>query len=387
MSAQPHEVTVNALQGVRARTEPAGPPAGELAGIARRFNRRWVLRGVSLRVDAGEAVALMGRNGSGKTTLLRILSTALSATRGNGMVYGHDLRGDAAGVRELVGILGHAAGLYEDLTAYENLRFALRMTGLTVVRDQIRAALATVGLAHEENERVRNFSAGMRRRLGLAKLAVVGRDLALLGCDLLQLAAPGLAQRPILQIRRNHVGRDARDARGLVINALLAHRERFVETVDYDYDDPARYTNSVHRTNACVSCHGDIKSFDFPRQDYDGNGLVEGIQTEVKGLLAKLALLLPPVGVAKDSISINSSWTRQQLRAGYNYLFVLEDGSFGAQAGRLVRCLPARQCGCPHLRILIPLPVIQLISRPVAIGSKGRKAQAGLAHPFVGFLQ
>ena len=170
VSAQPHEVTVNAADGVRSRIEAPGPAAVELSGIARRFSRRWVLRGISLRVEPGEAVALMGKNGSGKTTLLRIISTALSPTRGSGTVFGHDLRGEAAGVREVIGVLGHAAGLYEDLTAYENLRFALRMAGLNVDRDQIRAALATVRLAHEENERVRNFSAGMRRRLGLAKL-------------------------------------------------------------------------------------------------------------------------------------------------------------------------------------------------------------------------
>ncbi len=170
MSAQPREVTAAGLAGGRSRVEAAGPAAVELAGIARRFSRRWVLRGISLRVQPGEAVGLMGRNGSGKTTLLRIISTALSPTRGTGAVFGHDLRGDGAGVREMVGVLGHAAGLYEDLTAYENLRFALRMSGLLAQRDQIRQALATVRLAHEENERVRNFSAGMRRRLGLAKL-------------------------------------------------------------------------------------------------------------------------------------------------------------------------------------------------------------------------
>ena len=93
-------------------------------------------------------------------------------------------------------------------------------------------------------------------------------------------------------------------------------------------------TNVVEMTEACVQCHGEIEDFDFKRQDYDGNGVVEGVQTEVKGLLSKLAIMLPPVGVPKpnhspSNIAINSSWTRPQLRAGYNYLFVVEDGSYG----------------------------------------------------------
>lgn len=150
----------------------AADPAADLQGIARRFGRRWVLRGVSLRVEPGETVALMGRNGSGKTTLLRIVSTALSPTRGTGRVFGHDLRRAGDRVRELVGVLGHAAGLYEDLTGVENLKFALRMCGRRPDRAAIEGALAEVGLADAGNERVRTFSAGMRRRLALARLVL-----------------------------------------------------------------------------------------------------------------------------------------------------------------------------------------------------------------------
>ena len=164
----------------RAAHPAASLPALQLDGIARRFNRRWVLRGISLRVQPGEAIALMGRNGSGKTTLLRIIATALSPTRGSGRVFGSDLQKDGGAVRERVGILGHAAGLYEDLTALENLRFALRMAGLVADKEQMRLALAAVRLAAEENERVRNFSAGMRRRLGLAKLLMRPPQLLLL---------------------------------------------------------------------------------------------------------------------------------------------------------------------------------------------------------------
>lgn len=142
----------------------------KLENVARRFARRWVLRGINLEVNPGESIALTGRNGSGKTTLLRVIATSLRPTRGAGWVFGQHLVDDADEVREFVGTLGHHAGLYDDLTASENLIFSMNMYGLDVPRAKIVAALDEVGLGDEVKERVRGFSAGMRRRLALAKL-------------------------------------------------------------------------------------------------------------------------------------------------------------------------------------------------------------------------
>jgi hypothetical protein len=87
-------------------------------------------------------------------------------------------------------------------------------------------------------------------------------------------------------------------------------------------------TNSFTLVELCSNCHGDIETFDFKRTDYDGDGTVEGVQTEVKGLLEQVALLLPPVG--STNVSSGVKYTRPQLRALFNYKFVLEDGSYGA---------------------------------------------------------
>jgi heme exporter protein A len=148
--------------------------------VARRFSRRWVLRGADLTVKRGEAIALMGKNGSGKTTLLRVISTLLRPTRGTGKVFGFDLVREAAEVREFVGLLGHHAGLYDDLTASENLRFSVRMAGLPYDPGAVDAALERVGLGAERKERVRGFSAGMRRRLALGRLFLRRPQLLLL---------------------------------------------------------------------------------------------------------------------------------------------------------------------------------------------------------------
>jgi hypothetical protein len=80
----------------------------------------------------------------------------------------------------------------------------------------------------------------------------------------------------------------------------------------------------------CQSCHGSkLDSFNFALLDYNGDGKIEGVQTEVQHLLDQLSSLLPPVGKPKSSLSIDATWTRPQLEGGYNWLFVKEDGSSG----------------------------------------------------------
>ena len=147
-----------------------GPPnrAIHLSGVGKRFGARWVLRGVSFEVRTGETVALLGPNGSGKSTVLRIAGTLLKPNAGSGAINGLDVVRDASKVRAQVGYLAHSPGLYDDLTARENLWFAADMLGLPFTAAD--ASLERVGLAHVANDRVRGFSAGMQRRLALARL-------------------------------------------------------------------------------------------------------------------------------------------------------------------------------------------------------------------------
>lgn len=140
----------------------------EARGLGKRFGIRWVLRGVTLGVLRGEAVGLLGANGSGKSTVLRIMGTLLKPNAGTGTVNGLDLVRDASSVRGQIGYLAHTPGLYEDLTAGENLRFAADMLGLP--HTSVEGLLDRVGLADTADSRVRGFSAGMQRRLALARL-------------------------------------------------------------------------------------------------------------------------------------------------------------------------------------------------------------------------
>lgn len=131
-----------------------------------------------MEVEPGEVVGIMGHNGSGKSTLLRVISTALRPSAGEGWVFGQHLVRDAVAVRAQVGFLAHSPGLYDDLTAGENLQFAARMLG--VDEGLIGGVLERVGLGRERNERVRGFSAGMQRRLALARLILGSHGLLLL---------------------------------------------------------------------------------------------------------------------------------------------------------------------------------------------------------------
>lgn len=97
--------------------------------------------------------------------------------------------------------------------------------------------------------------------------------------------------------------------------------------VKWDGDTPEDPADDVELVNACTDCHGSIDTFNFPRQDFNGDGIIEGVQTEVHHLLDDLAKLLPPLG--EPTVAIAASFSREQLRAAYNYSFVKYDGSYG----------------------------------------------------------
>ena len=81
---------------------------------------------------------------------------------------------------------------------------------------------------------------------------------------------------------------------------------------------------------ACQTCHGpDVTTFDFPLFDYNGDGVIQGVQTEVQSLLDQLSTMLPPDNSVKTSLSIDSTWNQHQLQAAYNWQFVNNDGSRG----------------------------------------------------------
>jgi heme exporter protein A len=142
----------------------------ETRNLTKRHGHRQVLSGVDLCVKPGEFLVLFGPNGAGKSTLIRILCTVMKPSGGVAKVMGCDVTDDPDGVRANVGLVGHNTYLYEDLTAFENIRFYLRLHGADAIIPRIHDALKVTGLEHARHQRVRTFSTGMKKRLCVAKV-------------------------------------------------------------------------------------------------------------------------------------------------------------------------------------------------------------------------
>ena len=130
------------------------------------------VRGVSFAVEEGELFGLLGPNGAGKTTTIKMLITLLLPTSGHARVLGHDVVEDAREVRRRIGyVFGGDRGLYERLSAYDNLRYFAELYGVSGhrQRERIDEVLDLVGLRGREKERVEGYSRGMRQRLHIAR--------------------------------------------------------------------------------------------------------------------------------------------------------------------------------------------------------------------------
>jgi len=147
----------------------------EVQDLTKTFNGKPVLNGISFHVKKGEIFGYLGPNGAGKTTTMKILLGLLKPESGSALVFGEAL-GDNGDLRRRVGVLLENAGLYERLSAYENLNYYAQLYHASHIDERIKNLLDFVGLSDRQNDRVGEFSKGMKRRLALARSIIHDPD-------------------------------------------------------------------------------------------------------------------------------------------------------------------------------------------------------------------
>ena len=153
-------------------------PAIELEGLERRYGDRVALSGVTVRVEEGQTLAVLGANGAGKSTLLRVLAGLLRPHEGAVTVLGIELPRERWRVHGRVGYLGHDPLLYRELSGRENLRYHGRLHG--VGEERVEEVLAAVGMERRAADPVRDLSAGMVQRLAVGRAVLHDPPLLLL---------------------------------------------------------------------------------------------------------------------------------------------------------------------------------------------------------------
>jgi ABC-2 type transport system ATP-binding protein len=197
--------------------QPMASPAIEVREIVKHFGSVRALDGVDLTAGQGEVLGLLGPNGAGKTTLVRVLTTLLKPDAGSARVLGYDVVGDAAALRERIGLAGQYAAIDENLTGLENLTMVGRLYGSRRAEAKARGRelLERFDLTEAAGRPAKTYSGGMRRRLDLAAALV--------------------ARPPVLFLDEPTTGLDPRSRLGLwqVIEDLVGEGTTVLLTTQY----------------------------------------------------------------------------------------------------------------------------------------------------------
>jgi ABC-2 type transport system ATP-binding protein len=155
-------------------TRPA--PTIETVGLTKKFGDLTAVDGVTLRVEQGEIFGFLGPNGAGKTTTVRMLCCLISKTSGEARVGDYDVgdEADSLKIRRLIGFVPDSVGLYDDLSAYENLDFYGKLYDCTEVqrKENIERFLKMLGLWEKKDVSVGTFSKGMKQKLAIARALI-----------------------------------------------------------------------------------------------------------------------------------------------------------------------------------------------------------------------
>lgn len=138
--------------------------------LTKKFKDNIAVDNISLEIEEGEIYGFLGPNGAGKSTTINILCGLISMNQGIVEVMGMDITKDPHNTKKNIGIVPQDIAIYEDLTAYENVKFFASLYGLSgnILKERVQETLEFVGLGDKSKEYPKTFSGGMKRRLNIA---------------------------------------------------------------------------------------------------------------------------------------------------------------------------------------------------------------------------
>lgn len=142
----------------------------KIEDLIKKFGDNVAVDNISFEIEEGEIFGLLGPNGAGKSTIINIICGLLSKDQGKVEILGRDIKYDTNFVKINIGIVPQDIAIYDELTAYENIKFFSGLYGLqgSLLKDRVVEALEFVGLADKAKSRPSEFSGGMKRRLNIA---------------------------------------------------------------------------------------------------------------------------------------------------------------------------------------------------------------------------
>lgn len=165
----------------------------EINGLTKIYKNGRGIWDISLDIYRGDIFGFLGPNGAGKTTAMKIMTGLMKADRGDVYIFGHSVSSDFEKATEKVGCIIETAESYPYLTAYENLRQVSRYYS-NVDDKRIDEVLEITGIHRYKNEKVRNFSLGMKQRLGIASAILSKPELVILDEPLNGLDVEGMVE-------------------------------------------------------------------------------------------------------------------------------------------------------------------------------------------------
>lgn len=182
----------------------------KMENVSKKYKNQYALKHVNMEIRSGEIYGLIGRNGAGKTTMLKAVSRLIETTDGSVSLYGSSTSSEWTKALRRTGTVIETPVAYDQLTAAQNLAYYCKLRGIVNKKQVISETLELVGLADTEKKKFKNFSLGMKQKLGIA-IAILSKP------DFLILDEPINGLDPIAIVEFRKLIKRLNEERGMTI--------------------------------------------------------------------------------------------------------------------------------------------------------------------------